>query len=76
MAVIGDKIYLYGGYGQGIDGVEVLDDFWEVKIRVPHKGNPPNASALRINSLVRPEGRAEHMLVVNNRDLCLVGGRN
>ena len=45
-----DKIYLFGGYYQGINGVEVLNDFYEISIVLPLKNKKAEAQVRMIQT--------------------------
>jgi hypothetical protein len=69
------RFYLFGGAYNGAEGVDYLNDFYEITIVFPVKGSPAKAKVREIVSLVGPEPRADHfMFVVDHGHLCLFGG--
>ena len=72
-----DKLYLFGGYFHGVNGTETLNDFYYTEFKLPFGEVQAKAKVRRIVSSNNPEIRGEsQLIVVDNYNICLFGGRN
>lgn len=52
------RIYLFGGAYDGSNGIDYLNDFYEITIAFPFKGSPARAEVQQIITIISPEPRA------------------
>jgi N-acetylneuraminic acid mutarotase len=76
MTYFNDRLYLFGGYSLGSQGSEVLNDFYEIRVRVPTKVTEAQATVRLIASSSRPSPRGNALMVgAGTSDICLLGGQ-
>lgn len=76
MICLNSKVYLFGGYYPGSNGLQQLNDFYEIKVTIPYKGASASAEVRLINTEIHPSPRGGHFMVATrDSDICIFGGK-